>query len=80
MSKVIVFNAVSLDGFHTGVDNDASAIVPMLGGVFDEYTAERLRAAEVFLVGRESFQMFNHSGRRSPKVPTRTGGRTNRGK
>lgn len=59
MGKVIVFNAVSLDGFHTGVDNDASAIVPMLGGVFDEYTAERRRAAEVFLVGRESFQMFN---------------------
>lgn len=54
-----MFNAVSLDGFHTGVDNDASAIVPMLGGVFDEYTAERRRAAEVFLVGRESFQMFN---------------------
>jgi dihydrofolate reductase len=60
MRKVIVFNLISLDGYYAGADNDVSAIVPMMGGVFDSYTAERLRTADVFLVGRESFQMFNN--------------------
>lgn len=58
MRKVIVFNLISLDGFHTGPNNDVSAVVPMMGGVFDTYTAERLRAADTFLVGRVSFEMF----------------------
>jgi dihydrofolate reductase len=30
-----------------------------MGKVFDAYTAERLRAADTFLVGRVSFQLFN---------------------
>jgi dihydrofolate reductase len=59
MRKIVVFNAVSLDGYHTGPDNDASVMFPMMGGVFDAYTAERLRAADTTLVGRVSFELFN---------------------
>ena len=59
MRKLIVFNIISLDGYHTGPNNDVSVMYPMMGGVFDAYTAERLRAADMFLVGRVSFQLFN---------------------
>jgi dihydrofolate reductase len=59
MRKLIVFNIISLDGYHTGPNNDASVMFPMMGGVFDTYTAERLRAADTTLVGRVSFQLFN---------------------
>jgi dihydrofolate reductase len=59
MRKLIVFNIISLDGYHTGPGNDVSVMFPMMGKVFDAYTAERLRAADTFLVGRVSFQLFN---------------------
>ena len=59
MRKVVVFNIVSLDGYHTGPDNDVSVMFPMMGGVFDAYTAELLRAAGTTLVGRVSFELFN---------------------
>jgi dihydrofolate reductase len=56
--KIIVFNVVSLDGYHTGPNNDVSVMFPMMGGVFDTYNAELLRAAELHLVGRVSFELF----------------------
>ena len=59
MRKIVVFNVVSLDGYHTGPDNDVSVMFPMMGGVFDAYTAELLRAADTTLVGRVSFELFN---------------------
>jgi dihydrofolate reductase len=59
MRKIKVFNVVSLDGFHTGPDNDVSVMFPMMGGVFDTYTAELLRTADTTLVGRVSFELFN---------------------
>ena len=59
MRKVVVFNVVSLDGYHTGPANDVSVMFPMMGGVFDAYTAELLRAADTTLVGRVSFELFN---------------------
>ncbi len=58
MRKLIVYNLVSLDGYHTGLGNDVSVMSPMMGGVFDTYTAELLRAADLFLVGRVSFELF----------------------
>jgi dihydrofolate reductase len=58
MRKLIVYNIMSLDGFHTGPDNDVSVMVPMMGTVFDTYNAELLRAADVHLVGRVSFHLF----------------------
>ena len=59
MRNIIVFNVVSLDGYHTGPDNDVSVMFPMMGGVFDTYTAERLRTADTTLLGRVSFELFN---------------------
>ena len=59
MRKLIVYNIVSLDGYHSGPDNDVSAVVPMMGGVFDTYNAELLRAADVHLIGRRSFELFH---------------------
>ena len=59
MRKLIVFNVVSLDGFHTGPENEVSVMFPMMGGVFDRYTAELLRGADTTLVGRVSFELFN---------------------
>jgi dihydrofolate reductase len=57
--KIIVFNVVSLGGFHTGPQNHVPVMFPMMGGVFDTYTAELLRAADTFLIGRVSFELFN---------------------
>lgn len=59
MRKVIVYNVVSLDGYHTGPNNEVSVMFPMMGGVFDTYTAELLRRADVHLVGRISFELFH---------------------
>jgi dihydrofolate reductase len=58
MRKLIVYNVISLDGYHTGLGNDVSVMFPMMGGVFDTYNAELLRAADLFLVGRVSFELF----------------------
>jgi dihydrofolate reductase len=70
MRKIIVFNIISLDGYHTGPDNDVSVMFPMMGGVFDLYSAERLRAADMTLVGRVSFELFNSFWPEVAKDPT----------
>lgn len=70
MRKLIVFNLISLDGYHTGPNNDPSVMFPMMGGVFDAYTAELLRRADVFLVGRVSFQLFNSFWPKVAENPT----------
>lgn len=58
MRKVIVYNVVSLDGFHTGLGNDPSPMFPMMGDVFDSYNTELLHDADVHLMGRKSFELF----------------------
>lgn len=58
MRKVIVYNVISLDGYHTGPENDISIMFPMMGGVFDTYNAELLRNADLMVVGRASFELF----------------------
>jgi dihydrofolate reductase len=58
MRKIIVYNIISLDGYHTGPGNDVSVMFPMMGNVFDTYNAELLRAVDVHLVGRVSFELF----------------------
>jgi dihydrofolate reductase len=58
MRKIIVFNIISLDGYHTGPNNDVTVMFPMMGGVFDTYNAELLHTADVHLVGRVSFELF----------------------
>ena len=70
MRKIIVFNIISLDGYHTGPGNDVSVMFPMMGKVFDAYTAELLRTADVFLVGRVSFELFQSFWPKVAENPT----------
>lgn len=58
MRKLIVYNVISLDGYHTGLENDVTVMFPMMGDVFDTYNAELLRAADLHLMGRVSFELF----------------------
>jgi dihydrofolate reductase len=53
MRKLIICNLVSLDGYYEGPGNDVMALP--FDEAFDEYNAERLRAADVLLWGRTSF-------------------------
>ncbi len=70
MRKTIVFNIISLDGYHTGPGNDVSVMFPMMGKVFDAYNAELLRTADVFLVGRVSFELFQSFWPKVAENPT----------
>lgn len=56
MRKLIVCNIVSLDGYYEGPGNDVMALP--FDEAFDEYNAERLRAADTLLLGRRSFEGF----------------------
>lgn len=58
MRKIVVYNVVSLDGYHTGVGNDVKVMFPMMGDTFNTYNAELLRTADVQLMGRVSFELF----------------------
>src|SRR6266581_2892324 len=58
MRKIIVYNVISLDGYHTGPGNDVSVMFPMMGKVFDTYNADLLGAVDLHLVGRVSFELF----------------------
>jgi dihydrofolate reductase len=54
--KLIVCNAMTLDGYNSGPGENA--MVLELGLAFDEYNAERLRAADILLLGRRSYEGF----------------------
>jgi dihydrofolate reductase len=56
MRKLIVCNIVSLDGYYEGPGKDVMALP--FDEAFDEYNAVRLRAADIFLLGRRSFEGF----------------------
>jgi dihydrofolate reductase len=56
MRKLVVCNAMSLDGYYSGPGDDV--MVLELGRVFDAYNAERLRAADTLLLGRRAFEGF----------------------
>lgn len=56
MRKLIVSNIMSLDGRYEGPGGDVMALPFDVG--FDEYNAERLRAASTLLLGRRSFELF----------------------
>ena len=56
MRKLIVTNMVSLDGYFEGPGRNVMAL-PM-DRAFDAYNAERLRAADIMLVGRHSYDGF----------------------
>ncbi len=56
MRKVLVWNLVSLDGYYEGPGGDV--MVLPLDGSFDAYSAERLRAADILLLGRRTYEQF----------------------
>ena len=61
--KLIVCNAVSLDGFYEGSGKDVMALFNYRRAYptdesFDAYNAERLRAADTLLLGRTSYDGF----------------------
>jgi dihydrofolate reductase len=61
--KLIVCNAVSLDGFYEGPGKDVMALFEYrwtypTDESFDTYNAERLRAADTLLLGRTSYDGF----------------------
>jgi len=56
MRKLIVTNIVSLDGYYEGPGQDVMALP--FDEAFDEYNAERLRAADTLLLGRTSYEAF----------------------
>jgi dihydrofolate reductase len=56
MRKLIVANIVSLDGYYEGPGGNVMAL-PM-DQAFDAYNAERLRAADTLLLGRNTYEMF----------------------
>jgi len=56
MRTLIVSNAMSLDGYYSGPDDNV--MVLELDPAFDADNAERLRAADSLLLGRRSFEGF----------------------
>jgi dihydrofolate reductase len=54
MRKLIVTNIVSADGYYEGPGKDVMALP--FEDAFDEYNAERLRAAGTLLLGRTTFE------------------------
>ena len=63
--KLIVCNAVSLDGFYEGPNKNVMDLFEYRRSYptdesFDAYNAERLRAAETLLLGRTSYEGFKN--------------------
>jgi dihydrofolate reductase len=56
MRKLIVCNIISLDGFYEGPGKDVMALP--FDEAFDDYNAERLRAADALLLGRATYEGF----------------------
>ncbi len=56
MRTLIVSNIISLDGYYTGPGNNVM-VLPM-DEAFDAYNAERLRAADTLLLGRNTYDGF----------------------
>jgi dihydrofolate reductase len=64
MRKLVVSNAMSLDGYYEGPGKNVMALFDYRWDVyptdesFDAYNAERLRAADTLLLGRVSYEGF----------------------
>lgn len=58
MRKLIVSNIISLDGYYEGPGKDVMALP--FDDAFSVYNAERLRAADILLLGRKSFEGFRN--------------------
>src|SRR4029453_9305307 len=56
MRRLIVSNAMSLDGYYSGQDDDV--MVLELDPAFHAYNADSLRGADTLVLGRRSFEGF----------------------
>lgn len=56
MRKLVVCNIMSIDGYFTGPGGNVM-VMPM-DQAFDDYNAERLRAADTLLLGRTTYEGF----------------------
>lgn len=56
MSRLIVCNIMSLDGYFASADGNP-LVLPM-DAAFDSYNLERIRAADALLLGANSYGMF----------------------
>jgi dihydrofolate reductase len=56
MSRLIVCNIMSLDGYSASIEGNP-LVLPM-DAAFDKYNLERLRAADSLLLGANSYRMF----------------------
>ncbi len=70
MRKIIVYNVISLDGYHTGPGNDVSVMFPMMGNVFDTYnrTAACRRLASCWPCFLRAVPKFLAEGRRESRL------------
>jgi dihydrofolate reductase len=57
MRKLIVVNMMSLDGFYEGSGGNLM-LLPFDGGAFDAYNLERIQAADIVLLGGNSYEGF----------------------
>jgi dihydrofolate reductase len=57
MRKVIVNNIVSLDGYYA--DADADPLILNMDEAFDQANLEDIEAADIVLLGRDSFEGFS---------------------
>jgi dihydrofolate reductase len=57
MRPVIVSNIMSLDGFYEGPGQNVMAL--NMDEAFDRYNLERIRSADVVLLGRRSYEGFS---------------------
>lgn len=56
MRKIIVCNIISLDGYYEGPGRNIMALP--YDEAFDEYNADRLRTADILLLGKTTFEEF----------------------
>ncbi|HEV2529206.1 MAG TPA: dihydrofolate reductase family protein [Thermomicrobiales bacterium] len=68
MRKVIVTNVVTLDGMFSGPNGEIIDL-RSTGSEFDDYNAERARAASTLLLGRDSWEGFRSAFGVIPKEP-----------
>jgi dihydrofolate reductase len=57
MRTIIVNNIMSVDGFYEGPGRNP--LVLNMDEAFDAYNLERIRAADIVLLGRTSFELFS---------------------
>src|SRR5215213_4498038 len=75
MRKIIVYNVVSLDGYHTGSGNDVSVMFPMMGIVVSDTLKGQWQDVRI-IRRRDAYQQLAELKRQEGKAILITGSRT----